>query len=316
MNRRMLGGAALSLAASTLFKLNALAKSIGPTKTLPMTAHLQVGRFEVTVISDGFGDFPYDWFTGATPDQTKQAAKQVFAAGPKGIRTGFATYLINDGERLILVDAGPAGTVSPTTGFLPKALQSLGVTREDIDIVIITHPHVDHIAGLVVGDKANFPNADVLINRKDLEVFLDPNVRAKAPKILESSFAFTDKVIKHYKSLEKVDAGREIAKGVSLFDLSGHTPGQMGVRIEDGDQSLSLVADMLLHPAAHPAMPGFGIIFEMDKEAADASRARFFAEAAESRTLVAATHMPFPGVGHIVRDGSGLRWLPADWSYA
>jgi hypothetical protein len=76
-----------------------------------------------------------------------------------------------------------------------------------------------------------------------------------------------------------------------------------------------LVADMMFHPAAHPAYPGFGIAFEMDKPAADAARARFFAEAAQSNALIAATHMPFPGVGRIVRDGKTLRWLPADWSY-
>ena len=97
--------------------------------------------------------------------------------------------------------------------------------------------------------------------------------------------------------------------------ISGHTPGHIGVRIEDGGPSLVLVADMLFHPAAHPALPSLGILFEQDKAAADASRAQFFRRAAEEQALLAATHMPFPGLGRIVADGGNLRWMPADLSY-
>lgn len=118
-----------------------------------------------------------------------------------------------------------------------------------------------------------------------------------------------------YPRLQRIDGAREISPGLSVFDLSGHTPGQIGVRSEDGGQSLNLVSDMLFHPAAHPALPGLGILVEMDKPAADAARARFFTQAADEGLLVAATHMPFPGVGRIVRDGGALRWLLADWSH-
>jgi glyoxylase-like metal-dependent hydrolase (beta-lactamase superfamily II) len=123
-------------------------------------------------------------------------------------------------------------------------------------------------------------------------------------------------VVALYPRLQRIDGDREIARGLSVFDLGGHTPGQVGVRIEDGKDSLLLVADMLFHPAAHPAIPGLGILFEQDKAAADAARARFFPKAAAEKSLLAATHMPFPGLGRIVKDGSGLRWLPADWEYA
>lgn len=85
------------------------AVSSGPLARLPVTASYQTGRFEVTVISDGYIDFAYDLFTGATPDQVKQATRAVYAAGENGVRAGFSTYLINDGARIILVDSGPAG---------------------------------------------------------------------------------------------------------------------------------------------------------------------------------------------------------------
>jgi glyoxylase-like metal-dependent hydrolase (beta-lactamase superfamily II) len=121
--------------------------------------------------------------------------------------------------------------------------------------------------------------------------------------------------VKLYPRLQQIDGERQIVRGISTVDLAGHTPGHIGVRIEDGGERLLLVADMLFHPAAHPALPGLGILFEEDKAAADASRARFFDRAAAEKVLLAATHMPFPGLGRVVKDGSNLRWMAADWNY-
>ena len=112
--------------------------------------------------------------------------------------------------------------------------------------------------------------------------------------------------------LQAIDGERSIVPGVSIVDLAGHTPGQIGVRIEDGGKGLLMVGNMLFHPSFHPVAPDIGFIFEQGPEAARAMRARFFPRAAEEKALIAATHMPFPGLGRIVSDQGSLRWLAAE----
>jgi glyoxylase-like metal-dependent hydrolase (beta-lactamase superfamily II) len=315
ISRRSFASALMALPLAAALPGPAAARSPGVLPRLPVAARYAIGRFGVTVISDGYIDFPFEVFTGVTPDQARAAAEAAHAAGVNGVRGSFATWLIDDGERLILVDTGPAGTVSPTSGWLPGTLAAMGLSQGDIDAVILTHAHVDHIAGAVAGGEARYPGAEIYVDRRDIAAFTDPATEARAPALLASSFAATRDLVRLYPRLNLIDGATTIAPGISTFDLSGHTPGQIGVRIEDGDARLDLVSDMLFHPAAHPALPGFGIAFEMDKPAADAARARFFAAAAADGGLVAATHMPFPGVGRIRRDGGTLAWAPADWSY-
>lgn len=284
----------------------------GIKEVLPM-ARLRVGRFEVTCLSDGYIDFPFELFTGATPDQVEAAAASVHAARPTGIRSGFTVWLVRDGDRLILVDTGPAGVVSPTSGKLPKALAALGLAPSDIDAVIITHMHVDHISGLVAGGGRAFPGAELYLDGRDLAFFTNNAEASRAPDILASSFQKAGEVATAYPGLQRFEGAETITPGIATVDLAGHTPDHVGVRIEDGEDSLILAADALFHPAAHPALPGLGIVFEHDKAAADAMRAAFFPAAAEEGVLLAATHMPFPGLGRIVKDEGRLAWLPADW---
>ena len=86
------------------------------------------------------------------------------------------------------------------------------------------------------------------------------------------------------------------------------------MRIEDGGQSLIMVSDMLF-PVVHPASTDISFVFEQDREAAQAMRTKFFPRAAEEKALIAATHMPFPGLGRIVSDGGTMRWMTAEWAY-
>ncbi|WP_262030284.1 MBL fold metallo-hydrolase [Microvirga sp. Mcv34] len=277
-------------------------------------AQIRVGRFTVTALSDGYADMPYGYFPGRTPEQVEAAAKAQFTARTSGVRFLFNQYLVEDGSNRILIDSGPAGSMGHT-GNLPQALAARGLGADQIDAVIVTHMHQDHVGGLVAGGRRSFPNAEVYVDRRDIVHWTDPGKQAAAPDYLQDSFRLSSDLVRLYPKLQATQGDHQIARGVSLIDLTGHTPGHIGVRIEDGGQSLIMVSDMLF-PVVHPAMgTDVNFLLEQDRPAAQAMRARFFPRAAEEGALIAATHMPFPGLGRIVSDQGRLAWLPADWAY-
>jgi glyoxylase-like metal-dependent hydrolase (beta-lactamase superfamily II) len=156
----------------------------------------------------------------------------------------------------------------------------------------------------------------VLIGRADIAHFTNPAKAAAAPDFLRSSFDLTARIAAVTPRLQAIDGERALTPFVSNVDLAGHTPGHTGYRISDGGQSLLIVGDALFDPALHPARDDLGIVFEADPAAARAMRARLFPRAAEEGALLAATHMPFPGLGRIGREGGRLTWQPADFPLA
>ncbi|MDX2289122.1 MAG: MBL fold metallo-hydrolase [Hyphomicrobiaceae bacterium] len=292
----------------------AFSKAPVAARTPPPLASIKVGRFEVIALNDGYADIPYGYFTGRPETDIEQSAVAALSARKTGLRIAFNQFLVRDGDQLILIDTGPAGNIGET-GRLPSGLAALGLTPDDVDAVVLTHLHFDHISGLVTGGRKVFGNAEVYADRRDVDHWTDPAKRAAAPDFLKSSFDKSIEVVGLYPKLNRIDGEREISRGVSIVDLTGHTPGHIGVRIADGPDSLIMVSDMLFHPAIHPAGADIGFVFEQDAAAARQMRERFFPRAAEEKALIASTHMPFPGLGRIAKDRGELRWLSADWAH-
>ena len=165
---------------------------------------------------------------------------------------------------------------------------------------------VIHLSNKEIGSR-NYSNAEVYADRRDVAYWTNSAKRAAAPEFLVPSFDGSTELLRLYPNLQTTDGEREIVRGVSLIDLTGHTPGHIGVRIADGGKSLIMASDMLF-PVVHPAHPEAGFLFEQDRPAARAMRERFFPRAAEEKTLVAATHTPFPGLGRIVSDRGEYHW--------
>ncbi len=321
LSRRAFGTLPIGLIGGSLFGGSLISSSSAhaatqvaasaPAAVTPL-AQIRLGRFTVTALTDGYADMPYDYFPGRSAPEVETAASAQFTARPSGVRFLFNQYLVEDGERRILIDAGAAGSIGQT-GQLPQALAALGLKPGQIDAVIVTHMHQDHMGGLVLGGKNQYPEAELYIDRRDVTHWTDPAKRNGAPDFLQTSFRMAEEVVRLYPRLQAIDGEREIAPGVSIVDLTGHTPGHIGVRIEDGGKSLIMVSDMIF-PVVHPAATDVFFLFEQDRNAAKAMRDRFFPRAASEGALIAATHMPFPGLGRVVSDRGQMRWEVADWA--
>ena len=282
-----------------------------PVSVTPL-AQIRIGRFTVTALTDGYADMPYDYFPGRAAAEVEQAAIAQFTARPSGVRFLFNQYLVEDGERRILIDAGAAGSIGQT-GALPQALGALGLQRDQIDAVIVTHMHQDHMGGLIVGGKNNYPKAELYIDRRDVTYWTDPAKRSGAPDYLQTSFHMAEEVVRLYPKLQAIDGEREIVRGVSIVDLTGHTPGHIGVRVEDGGQEPH---HGFGYDLSGRASRGDRCVLPVrtGPAAAKAMRDRFFPRAASEGALIAATHMPFPGLGRVVADRGQMRWQMADWA--
>jgi len=313
ITRRRLNLGLAAVAALAATPLSGMAQSDKSKVAPPTISRRKVGKVEITALSDGFVDIPIGVFTGAPTPEIEKAFAKHFARRPDGTyRLGFTQWLIDDGDRLVLIDSGYAGATK-TTGHLADVLAVLGVEAKDIDAVLITHMHDDHTSGLVTSEgKPAFPDADVFIHRDDVAYFTDETRAAAAPDILKRSFAVGKQVVA-LPRLQRYDGERSLTPAISAVDLRGHTPGHMGYRISDGGESLMIVGDALFHPAIHPGRTDIGIAFEPDPAAAAQMRKKLFPRAVEEQALLAATHMPFPGFGRIVREKDGLIWAPADW---
>jgi glyoxylase-like metal-dependent hydrolase (beta-lactamase superfamily II) len=200
LSRRLLG---TTLMAAPLLA-GAPARASGPAAAPPPIIRRRVGRFEVSFLLDGHIDLPYGVWTGIAPDILEAAARRLHVARPSGVRSAFTQWLIRDGRHTLLVDAGPAGTVSPTSGRLPQALAALGVRPEQVEAVIATHLHVDHIGGLVAGGRLVFPNAEIFADRRDVAHFTDPAKAAAAPALLTSSFQAASELVRLYPRLQRL----------------------------------------------------------------------------------------------------------------
>ena len=216
------------------------------------------------------------------------------------------------GKNTVLVDTGAGPSADPSKGRLLDNLAKVGVSPEQVDTVILTHGHLDHIGGTMADDgKPAFPNAKYVVARAEWDFWSSahPNLEPLAVDAQEWIDIAHKKLLVLRDRVELVDHDGEIRPGISVIIAPGHTPGHMLVQVASKGERLLYVADLVLSPVALEH-PGWHSKYELDPVAADAQFRRIAAMAAKDNLLVHAMHFAYPGLGHITTEGDHWVWQP------
>ena len=276
-----------------------------------------IGGATVTPLLDGFFDVETGYWAGIAAADVAAAAHAAFLDPAAPIRIGIAAWLVRVGGRMVLVDAGAGELFGASGGRLLAALAADGVTPADIDAVLIGHMHADHIGGLLAGGRPAFPRAELIVAEADHRFWTDLAMASRAPEGIRGWFEAARAVVDaHAGRITLVSDGASPVPGFAAVALPGPTPGHTGWRLESGGETVLFWSDTALVAPVQFARPDAMLVFDADPDAARASRLRAFGEAAEARSLVAGTHLPFPGFGHVARQDGAFAWVPAVWPYA
>lgn len=293
--------AAPALAAATMVKTQA-----------PGYYRVMVGDFEVTALNDGAFDLPVEKLLKQPAETTEAELAKYYQKPP--VETSVNAFLINTGSKLVLIDTGTGGS-TPTTGRLLANLQAAGYKAEQVDDILITHMHGDHVGGLLHDGAAAFPNARVHAGKADVDYWLSQEAMDKAPDTAKGGFQTAQKAFAPYAAskLLPIDGDGEIVPGIRSWATPGHTPGHTSYIVESQGQKLIVTGDLIHVAGVQFDDPSVTIAFDSDATQAAASRATVFARAAKDGTLIAAAHLQFPGMGRLRANGKGWLFVPINY---
>src|SRR6266849_2941418 len=278
---------------------------------VPGFYRLKVGDLEVTALFDGAAVVDPHWLNGTKA--TMDGVLKELHEHPHMLEAADTGYLVNTGKQLILVDAG-AGTWygMGVLGRLAGNLRSAGYTPEEVDIVLITHLHADHVGGLTTQDgKRVFPNADVYVAKAESDFWLSPEIAAKAPKDAQPFFQSAQAIAAPYIKAGKwhtFNGSESIVEGMQVVPLPGHTPGHTGYEFSSKGQKILFWGDTMHAQRVLLQHPEVTAIFDIDQTAAAATRNQLLLKLAREDVLIATPHMNFPALGRLRKEGSGYSW--------
>jgi glyoxylase-like metal-dependent hydrolase (beta-lactamase superfamily II) len=271
-----------------------------------------VGGAEVTVVSDGgldLGD-PKGTFTGVPDDEMRKMLSDNFLS-PTDVLLEQNSPIVNTGDKLVLFDTGMGTSkmFGATTGRQQKSIKEAGIKPEDIDAVVFSHGHIDHIGGVVdENNKVLFPNAQFYIAENDFGYWTDydkagPKLKDFVDHAKKNLLPVRDRLV-FYKNEQ------EFLPGITALSAPGHTVGHTIFVISSNGKSFAYTADLTHHPILLMEKPRMEFSFDTDPKQAAESRVKMLDMLATQKIPVLAYHYPWPGLGHVAKTAEGFHYVP------
>ena len=280
---------------------------------LPGALRWNLGDLTVTALNDGWFQGSLDLVMGL--DKAEAGRLQLAGFRPEQPVVTLNAFLITGaGRKPVLIDTGYGHLGPGTMGRVPAALALAGVRPEEVETVLVSHLHPDHVGGLLTADgRAVYPNAEIVLHAEEARHWLPDEALSRAPDEAKAYFENARKAVAPYAGRTREHAGGEVVPGITALHLPGHTPGHCGFRIVSGDKSLLSFTDVVHLPAIQFKRPEAGVAFDVDGEQARETRRRVLDEAASEGSFIAGNHLEFPALGYVAREAQGYSFVPALW---
>jgi glyoxylase-like metal-dependent hydrolase (beta-lactamase superfamily II) len=280
---------------------------------VPGVYRRRVGKVLVTALNDGLLMLPPEVLLDITPEDRESLLREAGRRPP--FHTAINTFLLQWPDRTVLMDSGVGPAWGPKSGKLAANMKAAGVAAGDVDAVMLTHLHGDHIGGLCdPAGGAAFPKAELWVAETEMAFWEDDAKKAAAPEARRSSFDSARTAVAPYAGKLRRFGFGEIMPGLEAIAMPGHTPGHTGYMLSSGGERLLIVADVFHVPEVQAARPEVGVGFDNDPAQAIRTRRTVLQRAVDEDLLVTGMHMSFPGFSRIARAGDGYVIHPEAWS--
>lgn len=259
----------------------------------------RVGDFTITAISDGYLTASLDFLSNIDPSEASRMQSDAGQKEPSAVHIN--CYLVRGAGRTILIDGG-AGGIKQWGGRLRTNLSLAGVEPSEIDTILLTHGHPDHIGGLVdTAGHISFPNAALIAHQQEVKFWQDDGNLSRASERARGNFLIARQVFDGYRDRLRAFNEGEVLPGIRAMPLPGHTDGHSGYLLESHGQGLLVWGDIVHFPHIQIKRPDVSIAFDQDPSLAAATRSRLLDMVSSEGLLIAGMHLGELGFARVER---------------